>query len=206
MISRFNDIDTTNKKVSKIMLAAYKEFGSFGIDKASLNNILKQASTSKGVFYHYFKDKEELYNFLIFHTIKISVEEMEDKMNWDETDFLKRVRESTILRMNIIRKYPYAFDFFKNVNKEKIVEYKKDLVSENNDFRRKFYEDNLNFKSLKNSSDKDKIIKLTRYTIRGITQVYTNAAFQSNQVLDIDEYTKEIDTFLDFIRETFYIM
>lgn len=45
----------------KILHAAIGEFGSNGYDKASLNAALAQSGISKGLVYHYFKNKDELY-------------------------------------------------------------------------------------------------------------------------------------------------
>ncbi|MFT9495595.1 TetR/AcrR family transcriptional regulator [Anaerosolibacter sp.] len=45
--------------------AAIKEFSQKGYESASLNNILKEAQISKGTFYYHFKNKEELYFYLI---------------------------------------------------------------------------------------------------------------------------------------------
>ena len=48
-------------KKEAILSAALKEFGKSDYDQASVNNIIKESQTSKGTFYHYFKDKESLY-------------------------------------------------------------------------------------------------------------------------------------------------
>lgn len=45
----------------KIMDAALKEFGDKSYAEASLNAICKDGDISKGIIYHYFKDKDELF-------------------------------------------------------------------------------------------------------------------------------------------------
>lgn len=45
----------------RILNAALKEFSSNNYDKASINTICTQNKISKGIIYHYFKDKDELY-------------------------------------------------------------------------------------------------------------------------------------------------
>lgn len=45
----------------KILDAAKKEFAARGYDGASLNTICAENDISKGIIYHYFKDKDELY-------------------------------------------------------------------------------------------------------------------------------------------------
>lgn len=45
----------------KIMDSALKEFADKGYDKSSVNIICNEGGISKGILYHYFKDKNELY-------------------------------------------------------------------------------------------------------------------------------------------------
>lgn len=45
----------------KIMDAALKEFGEKSYEQASLNTICREGDISKGIIYHYFEDKDELY-------------------------------------------------------------------------------------------------------------------------------------------------
>lgn len=45
----------------KIMDSALKEFGDKSYAEASLNTICKEGNISKGIIYHYFKDKDELF-------------------------------------------------------------------------------------------------------------------------------------------------
>lgn len=45
----------------KIMDAAFKEFGAKSYGEASLNAICKEGEVSKGIIYHYFKDKDSLF-------------------------------------------------------------------------------------------------------------------------------------------------
>ena len=45
----------------KILEAAMKEFAGKGYDRASLNTICAENHISKGIIYHYFKDKDEIY-------------------------------------------------------------------------------------------------------------------------------------------------
>lgn len=49
------------EKRSRIMEAAIHEFSSQIFDKASINQIIKEADISRGSFYQYFENKEDLY-------------------------------------------------------------------------------------------------------------------------------------------------
>lgn len=45
----------------RILTSAIEEFNSYDYESASLNRICKRREISKGIIYHYFKDKDDLY-------------------------------------------------------------------------------------------------------------------------------------------------
>jgi len=49
-----------NKKIKLLCSLAYDEFKKYGIENFSLNQFIKKSKLSKGQFYHYFKNKEDL--------------------------------------------------------------------------------------------------------------------------------------------------
>ena len=63
LIKREHHSEITKSKVSrqKIIDAALKEFGQHGYEGASTNQICLSAGISKGLLYHYFKSKENLF-------------------------------------------------------------------------------------------------------------------------------------------------
>ncbi len=65
----------------RIIGAAMEEFSKNGYDQASTNTICKQYGISKGVIYHYFKDKDELYVICV----QICFEQL--------TEYMKKVSE-----------------------------------------------------------------------------------------------------------------
>lgn len=66
----------------RILAASMKEFSEKGYDNASLNNICAVEGISKGIIYHHFKDKNELY--------LLCVEKCFDEM----TQYLKKAARS----------------------------------------------------------------------------------------------------------------
>lgn len=57
-------------KRDDIIGAALAEFGENSYDMASVNRIISLSGTSKGTFYHYFKDKKELYFTIIEDAVR----------------------------------------------------------------------------------------------------------------------------------------
>ena len=63
-----------------IVNASIKEFIKSGFDKASTNEIVKQAHISKGSLFNYFNSKKELYCYLISYSNQI-LENIINKMS-----------------------------------------------------------------------------------------------------------------------------
>ena len=54
----------SEEKQQRILNAALKEFAQKGYKNASTNQIVKEADISKGLLFHYFKNKKQLFLFL----------------------------------------------------------------------------------------------------------------------------------------------
>lgn len=52
-------------KQDKIMQAAYQEFNQYPYSEASINRIIKEAEISRGSFYLYFVDKDDVFRYLL---------------------------------------------------------------------------------------------------------------------------------------------
>lgn len=109
------------KNKHELINAAIKEFSAKGYEKASLNNILKEAEISKGTFYYHFEDKEDLYFFLVdimiaekkeFFTENINPRELEKNI----FDSLKFVAQKGIA---FAQKHPQINRFSQSFIKER---------------------------------------------------------------------------------------
>ena len=58
-------------KRQAIREAALKEFARVPFDKASINQIIRNADISRGSFYTYFEDKQDVVEFLLRDTFEI---------------------------------------------------------------------------------------------------------------------------------------
>lgn len=73
----------------RIIEAAMQEFSARGYGSASLNTVCAEHGISKGIIYHYFKDKDELYLLCVEECFKELTEYMKTKMcafegTWEE--------------------------------------------------------------------------------------------------------------------------
>ncbi len=106
--------EKNQKTLESIFNSAIKFFGEKGYDGTSINDITKDANISKGIVYHYFKNKDELYIYCLEKTLDSYVEFIDiDKRNDISVD------EFLSMRGNFFREYPQYKSMFQHVILEK---------------------------------------------------------------------------------------
>ena len=115
-----------SEKQERIINVALKEFARNGYDKASTNEIVKEAEISKGSLFNYFNSKKELYLFLLDYVTEM-IEKIYAEVDWNETDFFERMRQIGLLKFKIYKKFPEAFNFLKALAHEDVAEVKSEI-------------------------------------------------------------------------------
>lgn len=105
-------------KRTRLLEACYQTFSKEGYEKASINEILKESKISKGLLYHYFSGKQELYVELANYAIN-DFERMYNLQNLDPSpDYIVRTKQLALLKFNIFEEQPYFLNFFGSMFKE----------------------------------------------------------------------------------------
>jgi len=82
------------EKRERIMNEAVMEFKNYNFDMASINRIVEKSGISKGSFYQYFKDKEDLYIYIMTIIGDKKIEYLTPTlMNFNELNFYEALRE-----------------------------------------------------------------------------------------------------------------
>lgn len=104
-------MDPTKKL--NLINAALEEFGANRFEKASTNAIVKKAGISKGLLYHYFKTKDELFDYLIDFSMNAVAVPIAEKIGLKERDIIKRIEKIALLKLEIMAEYPGLASFSK---------------------------------------------------------------------------------------------
>ena len=118
--NRLSHLD--EKKRIKIINSAMEEFSNNTYDKASTNRIVENAGISKGSLFNYFGSKEKLYKDLEMFSITEMIDAIIEKLNWEETDILNRIKDIVTIKMEVLHKYPYLLGFSKRITANKSIE------------------------------------------------------------------------------------
>lgn len=102
-------------KEKELLSAAYKLFTSRGIEKTSIDDIVKMAKVGKGTFYLYFKDKYEILNKIILKKSNSIIKDCLEKTDkLGIVDFKKR---TLIFIDHIIKFFEENQSLLKLINK-----------------------------------------------------------------------------------------
>jgi len=193
-----------NSKQERIINAALKEFARSGYEKASTNEIIKEAGISKGSLFNYFNSKEELYLFLFDYVVKI-IDIVYDQVNWKENDFFERIKQLGFAKFKIYGKFPQAFDFLNAAAHEDAAEVKakinkieKAVLDKGLD---KVYQ-NIDWTKFREDIELKKMINIINWTMLSFSEE------QRNNVNHFEDVTmdvlKEWDGYFDILKQCFY--
>ncbi len=206
MNQSFHNLNSDKQK--RIINAACKEFAENGFEKASTNQIVKNAGIGKGMLFYYFKNKEELYHYLIDYCLNHTIEEYLQKIDTNEPDFIERLKQVARLKTEYHLNNPdmvkfLATLFLKDENEmpERFRKrYKEIMILANS----KLY-DNIDTTLFRNDIDTEKAFKLIRWSIEGYQQELINQLKNQNlTTLNVDPYWDEFYEYLDVLKTSFY--
>lgn len=192
------------EKRERIINAAIKEFAQIGYDRASTNEIIKEANISKGSLFSYFNSKKELYLFLLDYVVEV-IDQIYDEVDLNERDFFERIRQFGLVKFKIYKKYPQAFDFLKTLNHEGAAEVK----SEINKTRKRVIESgfdrgyqNIDWTKFREDIDREKMIDIINWTLLSFAEQ------QSSKVNSIGDAGLEVldewEGYFDILKRCFY--
>lgn len=206
MFSKFFNL--SQEKQDRILNAALKEFVLKGYQLASTNEIVKEADISKGLLFHYFKNKKTLYLFLYEHFMEIFIQDIVSKLDRTEKDIFVRYRDIGKLKFELYSKYPDMFNFIKSVYKEDASEVKGDIDKLNKQFLSIGYHDlfgDIDYSKFKDDLDIEKAINVIFWTLEGFAYQYLDKVTALNiEEIDFEGLMKEMEIYCEMLRDAFY--
>lgn len=201
------DMKDTLQKIEKskqipLMNAIIKEFANHGFQKASTNQIVKDAGISKGLLFHYFGNKKNLFEEAFVYVINLIMNRLEDSKYTDIHDVFDFILHAMYTKASVMKQHPDSYSFLLRVYSDNdpfvksiIVKYKDELVSEawNSLIERA---DTYKFK------DPDDIpLLLDLITYAGYGYIETNQKLLQE---DIDVVLKNFEAYFTMLRKRFY--
>ncbi len=199
-----------SEKKDRIINSAIEEFSLYPFEKASTNNIVKNAGISKGLLFHYFNSKQDLYEKLIGFVINKLYNEISSKISWEEQDLLERIKKLVIAKMKISEKYPNMFDFIVKVFSHKKAMNVDDVYELYGKYGINFetmlndiYTKNVDYSLFQNPDEIQKDINIVQWTLEKYSEQMLSTISEEN-TLNFDKIVAGLDEYLDILKRTIY--
>lgn len=206
MFSKFLNLESERRNA--IMNTALKEFANKGFDDASTNVIAKESGVSKPLMFHYVNNKKDFFIFLFDFCLDILQTEYFDKVDINEKDIFERLRQTSLLKIKVMQKYPWIFDFVRvavltesEAVKDELRQRQKRV--ENNTLER-FYSD-IDVSLFRSDLDIEKAKRLIFWAVGGYAgQVLDRVKGSDTENIDFEDIQNEFNDYLNELRKVYY--
>ena len=204
MFSVFENLPEDKKQ--KIIDAAIEEFALNGYRNGSTNEIIKKAEISKGILFHYFKNKKNLYLYILDYSIDYYSRFFYGYIeNLGNDDIFEIIKEISIKKLELFSGSPTMYEFIAKA----FISYPEELEEE----IRKRYEDvlvnsfgqissKLDMKRFRENIDKNKAMEVIMFTLDGLTNKYIKEyKRKENKIMeDAKELISIFDEYLEILK------
>ncbi|WP_236900348.1 TetR/AcrR family transcriptional regulator [Clostridium pasteurianum] len=178
---------------------------------ASTNEIVKKANISKGLLFHYFSSKKKLFLFLYEYSKDIFLNEFYNKVNYDETDIIKRWKQIVTLEMELIQKYPVLYDFMLTSSADDSKEVKQELENQMKSILEDSYIrlfSNIDTSKFKDGVDAKRISQIIFWVAQGFSNreleyLKRDPVYYKSHI-NMDDIVKEFELYLEMLKDAFY--
>jgi AcrR family transcriptional regulator len=192
------------EKRDRIINSALDEFGRNSYDKASTNTIVKNAGISKGLLFHYFKSKQELYDYLEKFVFQKMMDVILEEIDWNETDIFNRIKQIAIIKMGVLVRYPGMGTFGKVIYERKSYADIREMFEKMApNLYQQVYTKNIDMNRFRDDLDFEKIIHIIQWTIEKYGEEQMEIVKKSGMKLDYLEIASGIDLYMDVLRKAF---
>ena len=199
MNSKFFDLK--KEKQDRMINAALKVFAIQGYRHGSTDDIVREAAVSKGLLFHYFRNKVGVYQFIYDYSVRYMTLELRSSVDSKESDLFTVLKQMERARMHAMRGYPYMQQFLNRSMSEDCyeallaVEEKKNVLEE----ACAAIDAQIDYTALPAGIDGEKLRKMLDFTIKGLmTERFQNASFQPEMLYE------EVCDYLDVMRKIVY--
>ncbi|WP_313413271.1 TetR/AcrR family transcriptional regulator [Sedimentibacter sp.] len=206
MFSKFMSLESERRNA--VLNAALKEFAKKGFDDASTNVIARESGISKPLMFHYVNNKKDFFLFLYDYCIDTLERVYFDRINLHEKDIFERLRQTCLLKMQVMQKYPWIFDFIRVAVFTDSEVVKGDLekrrkLMEASSFER-FYGD-IDVSRFRSDLDIEKAKQLIFWAVGGYAEQILEQ-FKNADILEYDseKIRTEFDGYLNELRKAYY--
>jgi TetR/AcrR family transcriptional regulator len=206
MNSSFEKLD--KKKQDKILDAAIIEFSKSGYEKASTNKIVEHAGIGKGMLFHYFNSKKELFNDLVEISIKYVEEDFINQIDRSKSDFIEKSKSVAQAKMNAMKKNRKPFDLMGQLYLHNFEGMSEDQIERGKKIQKELYKvlyEDVDTSYFREDIAPEVIMKLIQWSIEGYqSELIKKLEKKELSAVNYDEDWKEFYAFLETLKKIYY--
>lgn len=214
MYSAFEKL--SEEKRLLIINVCVQEFAQNGYEKTSTDIITTKAGISKGILFHYFKNKKNLYLYIVDYVVKFLTEKtLQTVKEVRSTDFFDRIKELVLLKHHVTFEYFLESQLLMNVYSNPPIAVKAEVEqlfakhiekyggAEINELYKTRL---LNEESLRDGITVEKITNMTLLILEQLGNKYINLykLGQFDFLKNPEPLIKELDDYIDIIKNGVY--
>ncbi|MBP3459784.1 MAG: TetR/AcrR family transcriptional regulator [Lachnospiraceae bacterium] len=191
--------DLKKEKQDRMINGALKIFALNGYQKASTDDIVKEAGISKGLLFHYFGSKAGLYVFVYEYSARYMSMELQRAVSLRERDLFRLLSQVEDAKNVLLRNYPYMQKFLlthedvQDREIQKAIEGFTDLVPKAMDE----VVERADFDRIEPDVDRAFLVRSMNYVTRGLMETALT------DKMDAEDVYKEAKAFYEMMRIKF---
>jgi TetR/AcrR family transcriptional regulator len=202
-------LDTEKK--NRIINSAIEEFSKYPFKKASTNNIVKNAGISKGLLFHYFGNKKELYEYISGFVIHKLFNEITKRIDWENKDLFERIKQIALTKIELSAEFPQLFTFainlFTSENPTSLDQafkiYEKQGINVQEYFT-KIYQYNVDYSLFSDTENIGINVDIIRWTIEKFGEEKVISTVATGDLTIIQKVADEMNIYIDVLKKAFY--
>ncbi|MFP4461609.1 MAG: TetR/AcrR family transcriptional regulator [Thermotogota bacterium] len=193
------------EKRDKIINSALEEFSKNVFQKASTNKIVQKAGISKGLLFHYFSSKRELYDKLEEYVVRLVSNAIREQVDWTGNDLVERIKQITLIKFKLMNQYPYLYDFSLTMVKNgSVEELKSRYEADFADLMTKVYQENIDYGLFKEDIDLQKVIRIIQWTLDKYGEEFIEKYKQTGKRIEPNQIYTDVEDYLNILKRAFY--
>ncbi|MCG3083612.1 TetR/AcrR family transcriptional regulator [Anoxybacillus sp. LAT_35] len=205
------------EKKKLIIQTVIEEFVQNGYDNASTDVMTSRAGISKGLLFHYFKSKKNLYLYVVHYAKQLLTEKTMEAVNEIRcNDFFERIKQIVLTKQQIFMKYPretqLVIDAVANPPKavkkemEQLLAKHYETYAEDFQLQHIFLKDLLHKETLRDDVCVETVVRMTMLIVEQLSNKYMQLYKhkQYDPIRQGDLLVRELDEYVDVIKYGIY--
>ena len=203
------DYKINTEKKEKLFLIALEEFTENGYRNASTNRITEKAGVSKGLLFHYFGSKKELFLGCYKQTFNFFTDRFATEIKELPRDIIEKLLVISRWKIKMALEYPLQNKFLTRFMLHPPEAIKNEILEYKNTFSARFLPlilENNDYSLFREEYEPQKAMALIMLVVNSYGEQITNQ-FQNTEnkeSFDITYYYREIESYLNMLKKGLY--